>query len=440
MSIFLDIEPVPFRLLDDLMMQMEANNDRLRERLGDKGSTERPAPQRAAHNAEDSTYRRPEPAAHPRGSGIACAWVRTINADVRRIYSTDGTAFADCDLSGGPVTEYPTPTLVDSVIFPGGLEFSRNAGEVQQGVESWLRQVSDRGRSIGLDQIVLPAGGDELIVAYRSRSVARIMVQTLTATTTWYVVNEPDEAGDLFFSYGTGSGGVVVESEHKVGALTRAFHVTRSTVTEIIPPPVVEDMYVEIPGAPAGTVQAAQFVAVQYSNGKLGLNNIATVIFPTFYPVYTSEQIDGLSFTSTNEISLTLSNGLGELTRSGHAVSRTPIFGTPSALSFLEAGGKSDPLPNADYSDIPTTYSQPPYYVSAEWDGFNTIEVYRQAGRPTTQYLAMEQGRPVPSANITVPEVFADESTGNPDYVLAWDYGQKGLTRSRLQALGFVLP
>jgi hypothetical protein len=71
MSIFLDIEPVPFRLLEDLMMRMEANNDRMRERMGEKGSTERPSPQRPAHNAEGSTYRRPEPAASPRGGGIA---------------------------------------------------------------------------------------------------------------------------------------------------------------------------------------------------------------------------------------------------------------------------------------------------------------------------------------------------------------------------------
>jgi len=94
MSIFLDIEPVPFRLLDDLMMQMEANNDRLRLRLGDKGSTNRPAAQSAAHNAEDSTYRRPEPAAHPRVQmNMAYAYIGPLDGTPETyLYSTDGTA------------------------------------------------------------------------------------------------------------------------------------------------------------------------------------------------------------------------------------------------------------------------------------------------------------------------------------------------------------
>jgi hypothetical protein len=86
MSIFLDIEPVPFRLLDDLMARMEANNDRLRARRGEKGSTDRPRARRPAHNAEESTYRRPEPAASPQGALI----LATAFLHEGYIYSGDG--------------------------------------------------------------------------------------------------------------------------------------------------------------------------------------------------------------------------------------------------------------------------------------------------------------------------------------------------------------
>jgi hypothetical protein len=81
MSVFLDIEPVPFRLLDDLMARMEANNDRLRARRGEKGSTDRPRARRPAHNAEESTYRRPEPAAHPRVGGLNLGWLLRNEGD-----------------------------------------------------------------------------------------------------------------------------------------------------------------------------------------------------------------------------------------------------------------------------------------------------------------------------------------------------------------------
>jgi hypothetical protein len=101
MSLFVNIKPVPFRLLDDLLAQMEANNDRLIARQGDKGGPTRPRPQRTVFNADASTYRRPEPAASPRSKVTASyGFLRSVliapefeaagMSDVWTLYSGDG--------------------------------------------------------------------------------------------------------------------------------------------------------------------------------------------------------------------------------------------------------------------------------------------------------------------------------------------------------------
>lgn len=74
MGLFGEIEPVPYRLLDELEAQMDANRERLGQQQDLKGMT-RPRPQRSVFNATMSSYRRPEPAAHPRGGDLDVFWV-----------------------------------------------------------------------------------------------------------------------------------------------------------------------------------------------------------------------------------------------------------------------------------------------------------------------------------------------------------------------------
>jgi hypothetical protein len=164
MSLFVNIKPVPFRLLDDLLAQMEANNDRLIARQGDKGGPTRPRPQRTVFNADASTYRRPEPAAHPRRGGVALGFVRGV-VGAPAVASANGTAVASG--RGLSLEGIPDPPLYGNLPVgdASGYYMTQWGFEVKN-VWSFSHAQSSTIRSDGAQLLIFPATKDTFVCAY----------------------------------------------------------------------------------------------------------------------------------------------------------------------------------------------------------------------------------------------------------------------------------
>jgi hypothetical protein len=466
MSIFLDIEPVPFRLLDDLMMRMEGNNDRLRERLGDKSSTARPTPQRPAHNAEDSTYRRPEPAAHPRGTKVACAWIRQFNegsgpTDIYqtvRIYSTDGTVFVDADLAEGEVELFQgltteqsgSSSIVGSTSIGGGIAWCGTVESIITGSRTITR--TDRLITSGTRTMrtILPAGRDQLVVLLRRRSYSSLSTAVRITTQEYEPLVVPDGCGegdDGWTWMASGSGSVSVTNDVRTAQGVKAYLVGKTFVREIPAPDFAETLFTDMVGGPAGNSPPENPIAgvtPSYDVGD-GLDGPVTVFnsLPS-RPFYTVTQARSLDYGTTAvfyDYSLGLSIGLGNLTTGYHPLG-IDRAGTPVVFDFIAGDGREFQgiTEVLDYDAMPDGYRRPPYYLATEWDGVSTIEIFKQRQAPTSIYEAMDKGPPVRSAFIVKPSAFADEANPSEvDYVLAWDYDRPGVAKGALRALGVEL-
>jgi hypothetical protein len=182
MSLFVNIRPVPFRLLDDLLAQMEGNNERLIARQGDKsGSTTRPRPQRPVFNADASTYRRPEPAASPRGRGIAVI----------------GHEFVEDTFSGPEaISSRWRLTTIDGGILEYEMPYA-TVGPVPYWEDSFEATVETSGDGLGADETVwYPEGGVGPLVEI-TKATSRYVRITLGATSGVHLIPTGGSSGVL---------------------------------------------------------------------------------------------------------------------------------------------------------------------------------------------------------------------------------------------------
>jgi len=427
-----------------------------------------------------------EPAANRRDKKFAVAWLRTIYTPsfnelgiyetkiTYRLYSTNGKAFVDFDLSEG--VDFPLfrsekfVTFKDDFrgrfvdrIFPSTDTISKYAGG------NYARDNSNvLSRAVGRQALILPAGGEGMYCIFRGRyaQVGSAAAAALSYSTTI-------ESGEIFgsISYWTAQTITVEETAfvnnyEQDGEQTRAFFVNKTQAFEVKMPEI--KFYSEQPALDSiirnnpftFRVSSANRFNVPFEAGESTVSDRVvirgTLGFDTADPLVRS----GIRYhESGNYPQGIVSNGLGDLTRTYHSVLgffNGPTSGTPTAFKYLLAA-QDDPtiLPQPSYADG-DEYLKPPAFYSAEYiyEADKSRIEFKQVTEPVTSiFPTVDTSRLRVQKTIKQPEFIDGWEPEDPDLfdfdefelvedsfitrLVAWDFDRPGFCLNSLNLLGF---
>jgi hypothetical protein len=436
------------------------------------------------------------------GYGIAYGWIEKDLGDFKgwKIYSGDGQASMEfaADVLTPPEPEgftvfAPNTYYTYHYVNPPG--FNQGPGDASL-YPPLIEDVGwDRTDEVTQfdqqdKQLVIPTGGDTMLVLLSRRSEWRRMQarSTCRTTQTGEIIDEFPGA-DMYVKYRLsyeGSASIVSlpSYTYESSSVQAAFYVTRTSVQQLTIPESLTDFFSGMAGPSGdetrafspgssdlpldatlddetipwirGTTYLGEYTyyAAQCLNGYYEFwtrepegegsdppvyNMELTRLPRSNYLVWSQDTRDiHLGWLSNNEIAPALMNGLGELETDYHAGSQAYRYGTPSAISFLEAGGQSL-NGTLDYSDIPSSYGTPPYWLSVKLDVTNYRSYrFKQFDNPGSFYSEVgDEGRPFDSLTIFKP--YSVPTFGN-SIIMAWDWWQAEACRQRVLNLGFQLP
>lgn len=453
MSLLIDVQEVPWRILEMVQARILANRARKDQRQQDeevRGLT-RPRPQRKAFGATMTTYRRPEPVGLPADAAekIAVAMWRVESISPQPGSLTERITVRNASNTASATFDVNHPEIALSPLWPGTSCLSGNLDQYAcydttfTGIENegWVDRWQIYGRwQIDSDSfhLALPAGGQNCIYVYGNRS----------NQSGYYAKYQKTYSGGLDPSLLTltREKGIYTTPEVKV---LKCFLISNRTIRELAPPAGLRESIESL--REAFTERGTQQEVINVPQlGQLDREN-ANLVDRSYV-------VGGIR-DALNEIPLLYSYGLSRsfgLVLGSNSGDGTGLF-TPGVYTFLSSYRGDPPSNSNSYATVRSTYLgsapvSPKLLAPCMIEGGCPVPGTRTQERPSNSnepaFITFDSTRNIPTVRTAPLDasgfkrearrldlIDVDLSEYNPIY--AWDWGNPAYCRQQLLALGF---